>query len=58
MQSPIRLFGPAKAASPALPPVPAETAPRLPSPLPAPRPFLETEPAVMPYVPTEFDIPL
>jgi hypothetical protein len=40
------------------PPVPAETAPPLPFALPAPRPFQETEPAVMPYVPTEFDIPL
>jgi|Kansoi300Nextera_1026150.scaffolds.fasta_scaffold78159_1 hypothetical protein len=24
----------------------------------APQPFLETEPAVMPYVPTSFDLPL
>jgi hypothetical protein len=27
-------------------------------PLSAPQPFLETEPAVMPYVPTTFDLPL
>jgi hypothetical protein len=29
-----------------------------PEPPPAPLPFLETEPAVMPYVPSIFDIPL
>jgi hypothetical protein len=31
---------------------------RRPEPPPAPLPFLETEPAVMPYVPTTFDLPL
>jgi hypothetical protein len=37
---------------------PPDPAGRRPEPPPAPLPFLETEPAVMPYAPTGFDLPL
>jgi hypothetical protein len=37
---------------------PPEQQVQKPEPPPAPLPFLETEPAVMPYVPSIFDIPL
>ena len=60
MESFTRLFDmPFRSTARPHPVVPAEVAPPLAHVLgPAPRPFQETEPAVMPYVPTAFDIPL
>jgi hypothetical protein len=54
----MRLLEPIQIASPGHLQPPDQLVVQRPEPPPAPPPFLETEPAVMPYVPTTFDLPL
>ena len=54
----MRLFEIGLIASPAREPRPLDPLGRAPEPPSAPQPFHETVPAVMPYVPTSFDLSL